>query len=472
LFFCYNVLMPTQTLKHSILVAVLLSMTIPMSLAKGEPVDTAALMNAGKPFTQDFVLTAYYSPLPNQCCYIKGSYEADMLLNGRGTHGADGTPVYPGMVAAPKSYPFGTRVVLPGIGTVTVHDRGGAITEWEDAHRLDIWMGSGEEGLARAIEFGVPHVTGTVYPVTSAQPAESFSVEKFPAPFERIRPFLSPQATLAALAPAFGVKGESVVLLQQKLNQAGYFKEAATGFFGARTRTALEKFYSDFGVKDAADTVTELGGALLEAHIHRLTANIPLASTLDRSSDPKDIAQAKRTLRFLGYYDGRTDGMYSKELREAIIAFQKDHALIGNHESPGAGRVGPKTYAIIVSEWREAMAKREAEHILALRRVETIVAERNLTVNAFISKGDKGDSVKNLQSLLRDMKFLKADQVTGLFGDNTEKALIQYQLQVGIIKSEKDTGAGRVGPATLQKLQRDAANKLLKVVKAEGWDAI
>jgi peptidoglycan hydrolase-like protein with peptidoglycan-binding domain len=118
------------------------------------------------------------------------------------------------------------------------------------------------------------------------------------------------------------------------------------------------------------------------------------------------------------------------------------------------------------------MAKREAEHILALRRVETIVAERNLTVNAFISKGDKGDSVKNLQSLLRDMKFLKADQVTGLFGDNTEKALIQYQLQVGIIKSEKDTGAGRVGPATLQKLQRDAANKLLKVVKAEGWDAI
>ena len=79
------------------------------------------------PYERDFVITAYYSPLPGQCCYVKGGEIADKILNGNGTHGADGTAVHPGMIAAPKSYAFGTRIQLPGIGIGTVNDRGGAI---------------------------------------------------------------------------------------------------------------------------------------------------------------------------------------------------------------------------------------------------------------------------------------------------------------------------------------------------------
>lgn len=33
-----------------------------------------------------FVVTAYYSPLPDQARYLRGSYEADIRLNGNGTH--------------------------------------------------------------------------------------------------------------------------------------------------------------------------------------------------------------------------------------------------------------------------------------------------------------------------------------------------------------------------------------------------
>lgn len=53
-----------------------------------------------------FVVTAYYSPLPDQVRYLRGSYEADIRLNGNGTHGASGKPVYVGMLAAPKHYEF------------------------------------------------------------------------------------------------------------------------------------------------------------------------------------------------------------------------------------------------------------------------------------------------------------------------------------------------------------------------------
>lgn len=59
---------------------------------------------------KDFIVTAYYSPLPDQSFYLKGSYEAEKILNGNGTHGASGKPVFVGMIAAPKTYNFGTRI--------------------------------------------------------------------------------------------------------------------------------------------------------------------------------------------------------------------------------------------------------------------------------------------------------------------------------------------------------------------------
>lgn len=37
---------------------------------------------------KDFIVTAYYSPLPNQSFYLKGDYEAEKKLNGNGTNGA------------------------------------------------------------------------------------------------------------------------------------------------------------------------------------------------------------------------------------------------------------------------------------------------------------------------------------------------------------------------------------------------
>lgn len=92
-----------------------------------------------------FIVTAYYSPLPGQSFYLKGNYSAEKRLNGNGTNGASGMPVFIGMIAAPKSYDFGTQIFFPGLGVGVVQDRGGAIVEaFERGHasdRIDIWMG-------------------------------------------------------------------------------------------------------------------------------------------------------------------------------------------------------------------------------------------------------------------------------------------------------------------------------------------
>jgi 3D (Asp-Asp-Asp) domain-containing protein len=160
--------------------------------------ETEVKMLAGEPFMQEFIVTAYYSPLPRQCGYVMGDLAADIQLNGRGTNGADGTPVYAGMVAAPPSYPFGTRLVVPRIGTFTVHDRGSAIQEGEATHRLDLWVGSGEEGLARALKFGVQRIKVRVYPSQSERkPRESFDLTRLESPTTVLHPYLTDNATLS-----------------------------------------------------------------------------------------------------------------------------------------------------------------------------------------------------------------------------------------------------------------------------------
>jgi hypothetical protein len=70
--------------------------------------------NSVQPTT--FIVTAYYSPLPGQSFYLKGNFEAEKRLNGNGTHGASGKPVFAGMIAAPKSYSFGTQIFFEGMG--------------------------------------------------------------------------------------------------------------------------------------------------------------------------------------------------------------------------------------------------------------------------------------------------------------------------------------------------------------------
>jgi hypothetical protein len=77
-----------------------------------------------KPYIiKTFLVTAYYSPTPGQNTYARGSYDADTKLNGKGIAGSSGKEVFYGMLAAPKSYGFGTQIYLEGLGIGSVEDR-------------------------------------------------------------------------------------------------------------------------------------------------------------------------------------------------------------------------------------------------------------------------------------------------------------------------------------------------------------
>jgi len=214
-----------------------------MSLTYAEPLDDQSLWR-----TQVFRVSAYYSPLPGQEEYVRGSYEADVLLNGSGKNAADGTAVYPGMLAAPPSYTFGTQLYIPGLGIGTVHDRGSAIGETDTYHRIDVWMGYGDVGRRQALEWGIRSVEGRVY-IGSEVLDNTIALD--PRSMDMAGMLSSEYFFMEDLEK--GMSGQEVVKLQTRLKEMGYFSYSVTGNFGLLTQQAVLDFQLHYNVVGGVD---------------------------------------------------------------------------------------------------------------------------------------------------------------------------------------------------------------------------
>ncbi|TSC78889.1 MAG: SpoIID/LytB protein [Candidatus Peregrinibacteria bacterium Gr01-1014_25] len=423
-----------------------------------------------EPYMQEFILTAYYSPLPDQCCYVLGGERADKIMNGEGRAGADGTPVYPGMIAAPASYPFGTRVDLPGIGVVAVHDRGGAITELPGGpHRLDVWVGFGEEGLARALAFGVQRMQARVYPVGSAQPQEHVDLDALPAPAERLQDYFVADSGLLDVRVKRGDRGLSVLLLQEKLRALGH-DAPPSGEFDAQTEAALRGFQRDMGLHEPSDSLTPATAAWVLAA--SVTEPTPRIDHVREGSPRSDISEAQRVLRYLGYYHGRTTGSYDDNLAAAILRFQQNAGIVGGPDQPGAGIIGPLTFKTIAHSWFKKAVADRAERYLLFKRVAERLTGKGVLPARFLSDGSTGDDVRLVQGLLAERGLFPADKINGVFGPQTKDAVLKFQLKHGLVLKGSDTGAGNIGPATLRALRVEEMTEAYRAVRGGGWGVL
>ena len=377
------------------------------------------------------------------------------------------------MIAAPSSYPFGTKISLPGLGTFAVHDRGGAINELGNGkHRLDIWAGHGEEGLARALAFGLQRVKGTVYPATGNQPETHVVFEDMPAPIDELKTYFVEKDNLLAMRPKEGERGLSVYLLQDHLQTIGYLKHRPTGFFGPQTSQAFHAFIRDYRVDAPKNMLSEKSAAFVLGARTRLGATQPFAEFVDPKSSQHSIAEAQRMLRFLGYYKGRTNGEYDDNLFASILKFQQDHALVGTASDTGAGRIGPLTSRAIKGQWNRLIVGRHADNYLDLYTIDKHIENNGQRIAQFLGEGYSGKQVRLLQSELVALGFFPEEKINSVYGPLTQESVIRYQLDRGLITSRSDTGAGYVGPATLRTLRKDQRNILYRLVRAEGWNAL
>lgn len=322
---------------------------------------------------QTFIITAYYSPLPGQEHYVTGSYEGDIRLNGNGTNGADGTPVFPGMVAAPKSYPFGLKLYIPGVGMTSVHDRGGAIVTAGNRgnayDRLDVWMGAGDEGLRKALGWGKRTVDVFVYgDVPAIQEAVYFdsymNVENF-----MTQTVFSPLEFPNDLY--FGKSGDEIKKMQGYLHDWGYLLMEPDGFYGTDTAQALFQFQMDYEIVSDPDELgaghfgpatrrkfddlikkggvsqddikLQRGSSLMAKYSDLYEEEKLFGTSLELGDSGETVRRLQEELRDLGFLRIEPSGYFGDTTEHALFKFQQSLGLVSAATDSGAGYLGPNT---------------------------------------------------------------------------------------------------------------------------------
>ena len=453
-----------------------------LALVMALPMHTSVVL--AQSFQRNVVITGYYSPIPDQRYYVRGSLEADKVLNGNGTNGASGRPVFQGMIAAPKDYPFGTKIYIPGLGVGTVADRGGAIiSNYKDnvyckeeendcgrTDRLDIWMGHGDSGLARALyQIGVKRTVATVYfPGVADDLADSIvyadiDVNKLPKRYY-------PATKIVTGGISDSVKNTAV----QNLEILGYHNGSEDEFdedvyrFQINNGIVLSRDESGAGHlgPKTRDTLKEK----LEEFYTSIKNQIP-EKDMGRGISGTEVTALQEALKKLGHYDGGITGVYNNKTIDAVYEFQKLKELVTGESDSGAGYYGDRTREELekVLTIHERVTRKSALDAELPREAKKIVADSRISeieniLNSDLSKYDQGDSVYNLQELLGNLGYLDHEP-TGYFGTLTTQAVLSFQKENGIVVSDYETGAGRLGPATRAELASVIKTNMKPVVE-------
>ncbi len=311
-----------------------------------------------------FIVTAYYSPLPDQSFYFKWNYNAERRLNGNGTNGASGTPVFTGMIAAPKSYDFGTNIFFSGLGVGRVEDRGWAIVAaWdrgEPHDRIDIWMWYGEEGLRRALLWWRREVVGTFITPEVAMTMNPIDLDGI----DKWRVNLKDYKTVKNVA--VGTISEDVINAFSDLGytaEAGDIKSMITGYqmdhgiittkneigagsFGPKTRLSLAKEHGVFQkIQDAELKIIEENKKLLlsERDIWEQKTFI-IEWRMSSIGSPKKwekwehIIALQNILSWAWFFSGKKSWIMLGSTIIALKKYQKSRGLIPNGQIDNATR--------------------------------------------------------------------------------------------------------------------------------------
>ena len=222
---------------------------------------------------------------------------------------------------------------------------------------------------------------------------------------ETMDSIMSPSAKYYAVSK--GVSGDDITRIQNRLYELGYLSSAGlvNGTFGDETELAVQK-------------LQEINGLSVDGKVGRQTINLlyseeihPNYLTYGEKSDV--VLTSQNRLKDLGYLTTKPDGTYGNDTVTAVKQFQSRNDLVVD------GFLGPSTRIALESS--------------------------NAQPNGMVL-GDQGDSVTRVQQLLNKYGYLASGNVTGYYGEVTEKAVKSFQSKNNL------TSDGTVGQRTMNLL--------------------
>lgn len=309
-----------------------------------------------------FIATAYYSPLPNQDSYTTGSYYWDIRLNGEWVTTASGKWVFPGLLAGPKNYPFGTKIYFEGYGIGAIEDRGGAIVKagnrGYDYDRIDIWMWYGDEGLQRAKKWGKRKIKGKIVVPSSKVSLKIPESKLWVLTKLQVNPENSKTEDVKKLQKIFtkaelyddeidgeyeSIKDELIEFQIKNIDEIDSAEHPHAGWYGKKTIAALRSKYpgsNEILVKENISLFHSFNHKKASEKYKIILEYGDLVVTPESTSE--SIESLQKLLSELGEYNGVSDGDY-ESIKEPLLELQKKIGLIKNDDDWGAGYFGNKT---------------------------------------------------------------------------------------------------------------------------------
>lgn len=249
-----------------------------------------------------------------------------------------------------------------------------------------------------------------------------------------------------------GEKNPQVASLQQKLQAAGYFKQAVTGYYGPITEAAVMKFQKAHGLRAdgvvGAETLSALASSSGTVNpppvktksavtTSKKSASVSPQVILQRGDLSYEVMSLQRKLQAAGYFDQPITGDFNAATEAAVIKFQQAHGLVGN------GMVDPRTLAALESgSQKPASLPSQASTPTAVVTPQKTRSPQT----SLLRRGDVSSQVKSVQEQLQTSGYFEKS-ITGAFDAATEVAVIKFQKAHGLIAD------GIVGPKTLAALK-------------------
>lgn len=362
-----------------------------------------------------FVVTAYYSPLPDQSVFYRWNFALETRLNWRWIAWASWREVFPWMIAAPSNYAFWTKIELDWIWVWSVEDRWWAIvahnapnSRWYSYDRIDIWMWHWEEWLRRALAWWKRTVR---WRIVSRDTPTSIDINNF-----------------------------------NMANQITLSNREVVRFNDSHTSIVKEEDLVDSYQKDISqDSMMEI-----------------FNRNIWPESDSDSIKKLQELFWDMWYYYWELSWNYD-DIKDILIDYQLRNWIITDKSNLWAWYFGPKTRAftredyISIREQREALVRQQEEIEKEIRQLrETINSRVDVLINSIWEPRltHVWNNVRILQQTLKSMWYFNTSD-TAYFWPITQKALISYQLDRWIISSENESWAWVFWPNTKEKMREE-----------------
>lgn len=436
---------------------------------------------------QTFIVTAYYSPLPDQDYYLKWNYEDEIKLNWRWLRWASWMEVFNWMLAGPSKYPFWTKIYLEWFWTWIIADRWWAIVEagqrWYDSDRIDVWMWKWDEWLKKALAWWKRKVKWRVIEMWTQTITDTKSVS-----VNYTAPNYVSSDNIYKINVWPDSSSDKITKLQTKLKELWLYKWTIDWKYNNELKSVIINFQIDnwiiknkneywawyFWAKTRQKMASKESQYVTKNNVKTDVKNIAKNETISLPKDifttyvspesnGEEVKLLQKKLKELSLYNWEINWKYW-DIQKVILTYQLDRKIIWSKNETWAWYFWPKTRENLKKDYSNLLAKKEQDE-RDRKKLEEIKVVALKDAKAHTDKiwnpkiWETSANVRELQKVLTTLWYFEWKD-TAIYWDKTKESVLKFQIDKKLVTKATDPWAWKVWEKTKEELKKELAKLL------------